>query len=101
MSKNVDEKVRDFLDGVHGIIVVLEGLRNALEGGTSNNMSNDEIKEFVEAVRLKFGVKEFTEEQLERVLCLLRNAPPGQVENLSKDLEFFRNIQNFLKKKLN
>ncbi len=102
MSKNVgNERAREVLNEVRELLEGLGRLENTLESGTTNNMGDEQVKEFVEMVRLKLGVREFTEEQLEKLVCSLRNAPPGQIENLSKQLRLFRNIQNFLKKKLN
>ena len=96
-----DEKVWETLNKARELLVVLGGLRTAMEGGTVNSMSDGELREFVEVVRQRFGLKEFGEEQLEKLVCSLRNASPGQIDNLSKHLQLFRNIQNFLKKKLN
>lgn len=102
MSKNVgNERAREVLNEVRELLEGLGRLENTLENGTINNMSDEQIKEFVGMVRLKFGVREFTEEQLEKLVCSLRNTPQGQIENLLKHLQLFRNIQNFLKKKLN
>ena len=101
MSKDVSgEQVREVLDGVAELLLALKDWRNGLDANP-NSLGEDEVREFIEKIRLKFGVAEFTEEQVQRLVRLLRNASPRQMENLPKHLVVFRNRKNALTARLN
>lgn len=99
MSKN-DEGIREDLNGIRKILLALKDCRSELEGNP-DRLDEREIRGLIEKIRLKFGVAEFTEEQVQRLVRLLRDASPRQIENLPKHLVVFRNRRNALTARLN